>query len=127
MYRESYTLKALIGAAAFKDLDDQKRTGIADLTAKYKREGDAASDRYAKAQSDAEKDGGGDDMMGGWMKMMGGDQGGDDSEFAQAKKAKRKLDTDTLETLKGILKPEQVERLPERDNNMFQFGGGRGR
>lgn len=126
VYRDAYTTKALTAAAGFKDLDQQQQTGIADLAAIYKRESAAANDRYAKAQADAEKDGGGDDMMGGWMKMMNGDQGGDDTELSQAKKAKRKLDTDTLEKLKAILTPEQAERLPERDNNM-QFGGARGR
>ncbi len=128
IYREPYALKALNGAAAFKDLDADQKTGIAELTAKYKRDADAANEKYARATADAEKDGGGDDMMGGWMKMMGGDQGGDESDLAVAKKAKRKLDSDTIDKLKAILKPEQVERLPERDNNnLFQFGGGRGR
>lgn len=127
VYREAYATKALTAAAAFKDLDQQQQTGIADLAAIYKRESAAANDKYAKAQTDAEKDGGGEDMMGGWMKMMNGDQGGDDSELAQAKKAKRKLDTDTMDKLKAILTPEQVERLPERDNNNMQFGGPRGR
>lgn len=125
IYRESYTLKALNAAAGFKDLDTQQQTGVTDLLAKYKREIDAANDRYAKAQADAEKDGGGDDMMGGFMRMMGGDQGGDDSELAIARKDRRKIDTDTLEKLKAILTPEQAEKLPERENSMF--GGGRGR
>ena len=125
VYRESYTTKSLSAAAGFKDLDPQQQTGVTDLAAIYKRESVAANDRYAKAQTDAEKDGGGEDMMGGWMKMMNGDQGGDDSELSQAKKAKRKLDTDTVDKLKAILTPQQVERLPERENNMF--GGGRGR
>ena len=127
VYRDSYTMKALTGAAAFKDLDSEQRTGITELAARYKREADAANEKYAKATADAEKEGGGDDMMGGIMKMMGGDQGGDDSELSQAKKAKRKLDSETVDKLKAMLKPEQVERLPERDNNSFQFGGGRGR
>lgn len=125
VYREAYTGKALTAAAGFKDLDQQQQSGIADLAAVYKRESATANERYAKAQADAEKDGGGEDMMGGWMKMMNGDQGGDESDLAVAKKAKRKLDTDTLDKLKGILTPEQVERLPERENNMF--GGVRGR
>jgi Spy/CpxP family protein refolding chaperone len=126
IFRESYPLKALTSAAAFKDLKDDQKTAIADLTSKYKREADAANERTARATVDAEKDGGGSDMMGGFMRMMNGDQGGDDSELSQAKKAKRKLDTDTLDQLKTILTPEQADRLPERDNN-FQFGGPRGR
>jgi Spy/CpxP family protein refolding chaperone len=127
IYREPYALKALTAAAAFKDLDGPQKSGIADLAAKYKRDADAANERTAKAQSEAEKDGGGGDMMGGIVRMMNGDQGSDDSELSQAKKARRKLDSDTLEKLKGILTPEQAERLPERDDNGFQFGGPRGR
>ena len=126
VYRESYALKALNAASGFKDLDKDQQASISDLLGVYKRDAGPAADRVAKAQADAEKDGGGD-QFGGWMRMAGGDQGNDDSELTQARKAKRKLDSDALDKLKAVLNAEQADRLPERDSNPFQFGGGRGR
>lgn len=127
IYKEAYALKALNAAKEFKDLSSEQKAGIAEITASYQRDIAGANERYAKAQMDAEKDGGGDDMMSGWMKMMGGDQGKDESELSLAKKARRKLDSDALEKLKDILTPEQKDRLPERENDMFGFGGPRRR
>jgi Spy/CpxP family protein refolding chaperone len=125
IFKEPYSLKALNAAREFKDLTSEQKSGVDEIISKYKKEIAAANDRYARAQTDAEKDGGGEDMMGGWMRMMnGGDQGKDDSELAQARKARRKLDTDALDQLKTVLTPEQVERLPERQNDMMMWGGG---
>jgi len=125
IYKEPYPIKALNAAKGFKDLDDTQKSGVAELTAKYTREVDGLNDKWAKAQADAEKDGGGDDPMGGWMKMMNGDQGGDESDLAKARKARRDLDRDTMDKLKALLNEDQQTRLPERDNaGMFQFGGG---
>ncbi len=128
IYKEPYPIKALNAAKAFKDLDDAQKTGITELTTKFTREVDALNDKWAKAQAEAEKDGGGDDMMGGWMRMMNGDQGGDETDLAKARKARRELDRETMDKLKALLNEDQQARLPERDTGgMFQFGGGRGR
>ncbi len=126
IYREPYPLKALTAAKDFKDLTSEQRSTIDEILAKYQRELAPLNERYAKAQADAEKDGGGSDMATGWMRMMsGGDQDNDDSELSQARKARRKLDSDTLDKLKGLLTDEQKDRLPERENQMWGMPRGR--
>jgi Spy/CpxP family protein refolding chaperone len=128
IYKEAYAFKALNAANDFKDLTDEQKTGIAEIRTSYTKDIGGANERYARAQADAEKDGGGDDMMSGWMRMMnGGGDGKDESELSLARKARRKLDSDALEKLKAILTPEQKDRLPERENDMFQSGGPRRR
>jgi hypothetical protein len=128
IYREPYAVKAMTAAKDFKDLDADKKESVEQLLASYQRDAQALNDKWARLQWDAEKDGGGDDQMAPWMRMMNGDQGGDTSELGQTRKARRKLDTDTMDKLKALLTEEQIERLPERDNNgMFQWGGGRNR
>ncbi|HMN42221.1 MAG TPA: hypothetical protein PKE29_15355 [Phycisphaerales bacterium] len=127
IYKEPYAIKALNAARAFTDLTSEQKAGIGEITASYQRDVAGANERYERAQMEAEKDGGGDDMVSGWMRMMGGDQGKDESELTVAKKERRKLDSDALAKLKDILTPEQKDRLPERENDMFGFGGPRRR
>ena len=76
-----------------------------------------------------EKDGGGDLMTSGWMRMMGGDDSGDSPQQV-ARRARRELDRTTLDKLKALLTEEQQDKLPERDqqaNPWGGFGGGGGR
>jgi Spy/CpxP family protein refolding chaperone len=128
IYNEPYAMKALNAAKGFKDLTDEQRKGIDEIVESYQRDVAGANERYCKAQTEAEKDGGGDDMLTGVFRMMGGgDQGKDESELSQAKKARRKLDSDALDKLKHLLTPDQKDRLPERENDMFQWGAPRRR
>jgi hypothetical protein len=126
IFKESYSVKALNAVKDFQDLTADQKKGVEEIASKYQKEIAAANDRYAKAQADAEKDGSGEDMMGGWMRMMngGGDQGKDESELSLARKARRKLDTDALDQLKGLLTQDQIDRLPERQNDNMMWGGG---
>lgn len=126
VYRESYTLKAIDAAAKFKDLSVESKQGVADIKAAYERDLAAANERWARAIADEEKDGGGDLMAAGMMRWMGGADEGD-SPQQQARKVRRELDKASLDKLKALLTPEQVESLPERDaERMPGFGGGGG-
>lgn len=128
IYRESHVLKCLKAAGEFDDVSSEKKQQIADMTAKYERESGPMNDKWARLQADAEKDGGGDDMMQGWMRMArgGGDDANDKSELSDIRKNRRKLDNDTVDKLKAMLTEEQIDRLPKRENQVFQgFGGGR--
>lgn len=127
IYRESHIDRCLKAAGEFSDLSSEAKAQVADMAAKYEREAGPMNDKWARLQADAEKDGGGDDMMQGWMRMArGGDDSNDKSELAEIRKARRKLDSDMMDKLKALLNEDQVDRLPRRESQQFQgFGGGR--
>lgn len=126
VYREPYTLKAIDAAAKFKDLSKENAQAISELKSAYQRDLNAANDRWARAIADEEKDGGGDLMAANMMRWMGGGDDGD-SPQQQARKARRELDKATLDKLKTLLTPEQVDNLPEREaERMGGWGGGGG-
>jgi uncharacterized protein YjiS (DUF1127 family) len=125
VYRESFTSKALAAATQFKDLDDNQKKGIEEIRASYERDAVGANERLAQAITAAEADGGGDESFAFLNRMAGGDQGGE-SDLVKARRARRELDRNTIDKLKDLLTPSQVDRLPEReeDDRRF-FGGGR--
>ncbi len=127
IFRESHAVRCLKAAAEFNDLSSETKQQIADMLTRYEREAQPLNDRWARLTAEAEKDGGGDDMMQGWMRMArgGGDDDGDKSELAETRRNRRKLDTDTLEKLKALLNEDQIDRLPRRESAFQGFGGGR--
>lgn len=130
VYREPYVEKALAAAADFKDLTPEERTAIKEMSETYRRERAAANERWARAIGDSEKDGGGDPMLAGFMRMGGEGDAGDD-ELSVARKARRTLDTQTLDKLRALLTDDQKARLPERETPpgpggmIFNTGGRR--
>lgn len=125
VYNETHTAKSLVAAAAFKDLDEKQKSGIAEVKASYERDIVAANEKLAQEISKAEADGGGDDSF-NWFNRMngGGDQG--ESDLTKARKARREIDRAALDKLKALLSESQVERLPERqDDQNRTFGGPR--
>lgn len=127
IYRDSHIIRCLKSASEFDDLSTEAKAQVADMTAKYDREAGPMNAKWARLQAEAEKEGGGDDLMQGWMRMArGGDDSNEKSELAEARKARRKLDSDMMEKLKAMLNEDQLERLPRREPQQMQgFGGGR--
>ncbi len=128
VYRERYTDRALAAAAAMDDLDKGQREGIAALKEQYRRDCAPMEQAAEKAAEDAEANFSLTGMMGGggMMRMMGGDEA-----TQAARKARRELDTATLDRLKAILTPDQAAKLPDRsqdagDSGFGGFGGGGG-
>lgn len=120
IYRDPYVLRAMNAAVEYTDLSTDKKTMIEDAKKAFQRDVGMMNEKLARLQGEAEKDGGGDDMAQGWMRMMGGgQQGNDDSELSQTRRAKRKLENDTLDKLRSMLTPEQVDRLPERESDRW--------
>lgn len=124
VYRESYPAKAIAEAEKFNDLDADQKASIASLKSGYERDLDVANKAWASAIEAKEEEHGGSIgvMMSGWM---GGGDGKD--PVADARKARRELDTQTKERLHSILRKEQKERLPEdkaepKDNGMMNWG-----
>ncbi len=120
IYRDTHTGKCLKAAMEFKDLTDEQSSSIQDLLAGYERELKSVNSEWAEAQQALEADGGGDPFA----MLMGG---GENPAVADARKAKRELDKNTREKLLAILSEEQIERLPEREEDgpgmMFRIGG----
>lgn len=120
VYRERYTDRALAAAAAMDDLDKGQREGIAALKEQYRRDCTPMEQAAEKAADDAEANFSLSGMMGGGgvMRMMGGDEA-----TQAARKARRELDTATLDRLKAILTPEQGAKLPDRSQDTGNEGG----
>lgn len=121
VYRDTHTGKSLKAAAEFADLTAEQKTAIAELLETYEREVKSLNSRWAEAIQAQEADGGGDPMA----MFMGG---GEDPAVADARKAKRELDKTTRDKLIALLNEDQVERLPEREDDgpggfMFRVGG----
>lgn len=125
VYAKTYTSKVLTAATGFEDLTDDQRARLKQLAARYERELDAANKKWVKAIEESEGEGGGGVMMGagGQMMMveMGDEQGG---PVDDARKARLDLNRNYLAQVRGLLSPEQRERLPERQ--LPQRAGGAG-
>lgn len=122
VYGTAYPIRALDAADKFSDLTPEQKSTLASIRESYQRDITSANTKWASEIAKAEADGGGDDMMGGWMRMMQG--GGDnepESELVKARKARRQMDRDATDKIKAALNEAQKDRLPERDDPM---GGG---
>lgn len=130
VYRERYTDRAIAAAAAMEGLDKAQQEGIAALKAQYLRDRAPLEQAAEKAAEDAEANFSLAGMAGGGMnvmRMMGGDEA-----TQAARKARRELDSATLDKLKAILTPDQAAKLPDRSQDTGSdapfggFGGGGG-
>ncbi len=120
IYGEPHLVKAAAAAEKFDDITPEQKSTITAIREAYLREVESANQAWAAEQAKAEADGGGDEMMQNWGRMMQSGDGPEQTPLAKARAARRKLDRETLEKLKAALTEEQIERLPERDD---AFGG----
>jgi Spy/CpxP family protein refolding chaperone len=107
VYRPSLAGRSLEAAAGFGDLDDSQRTAIEALRGSYLRDSSGINDKLAAAQEDMENT-----MTVGQM-MRRGRGGPDDGPMGDLRRQRRDLDRTALDNLKKILKPGQIERLPQ--------------
>lgn len=131
VYKESHVMKMITAAEGFTDLDPAQKDALGSVRSQYVRELSDVNDRWAAAVEAQEEKLGGTIMvmMKQQMSMFGA--GGDEKEkdpIAEAKKARKEIDEKAEERIKGVLKPEQVSKLPERTPepaNDFEmmFGG----
>lgn len=113
VYRATRTASAFDAALGFDDLDPKQREAINTLSEQYRRDLDAACEKWAQAILDEEKSGAGDARFGGTFISVGDDN--EDSPVALASKAKRELEKKSLDGLKTLLTEKQIERLPKRE------------
>ncbi len=126
VYREPYALQAMRAALELDDLDADQRAELERLLASYERDLDRANDAWASAIAADEANrrevairGPG----GSPMRLMVGEAS---EEVEAARDARRDLNRDALARVRGLLTPEQRDRLPERDTDRrLPSGGGR--
>lgn len=106
IYRQTGATRQIAAAEGLADLTAEQKETITTLKQTYTRELEAANDKLATAQEQAEMTMTVDRIM----RRFGGDNAEDPT--ADARQAKRDLDRKTTESLQKALTPEQVERLP---------------
>jgi hypothetical protein len=114
VYRNAHPETAMNAAMEFSDITADQKSSISSMLESYSRDVRPFNQRWADEITKAEADGGGDEMMANWQRMMSGGAGGEESDLAKARKARRQFDKDMVDKLKGILTEAQRERLPER-------------
>ncbi len=122
IYRPTQASRAIEAARGFTDLDENQKSALATLDESFTREMSSLNRQLEQATLDREESVTAQDMMSrGW-----GGFGGDDGPLGELRQKRRDLDTTTTEKLRALLTPEQVERLPRREDR-FGPGGGEDR
>jgi Spy/CpxP family protein refolding chaperone len=110
IYRPSHALRVIEAAAAFADLDDNQRAAISSIRDSFVRESAALNRQLEQATIKNEETLTVQDMMSRGFRAAGGN---DDMEALRDKR--RELESSTVEKVRAVLSPEQIERLPRRD------------
>lgn len=113
VYKESRVAKDLDAALAMSDLDESQRERLKEIKAAYARDLGPVNNRWADAIRESEQSGQEGGMAlggGGFISMRMGEE---PEGLREARKARREMDEKTRERLKGVLRPEQQEKLPK--------------
>ncbi len=121
IYRESTSSRELTAAKGFADLDETQKQGIISLNDSYQREVSSLNDQLAKATEEVEETITADRVFRQRRDEI------DDGPAGDLWRKRRDLDRTTAESLRKLLRPEQVERLPrpEREGPDDRGGGRR--
>jgi hypothetical protein len=123
VYRETRTSRELTAAKGFGDLDEGQRQSLAALGESYQRDAGALNDQIARATEEAEESITVDRFFRARRDEI------DDGPLGEFWRKRRDLDRITRESLRKLLSPEQIERLPrsERDEDDNTGDGAPGR
>ncbi|MDX2130672.1 MAG: hypothetical protein SFY69_01310 [Planctomycetota bacterium] len=123
VYRPTMAQRALDAAAGFEDLTDTQRESVRTLRESYSRTLRTSNDKMASAIEENEMKATVGAMM---MQRFGG--GREQGPLDEIRRERRESNSATLESLRKILSPEQIERLPSREQGEDEErGGGRRR
>lgn len=117
VYRASHTTKSLDAALKLADLTPEQAEQIRGIRDSYAADAQGLNTRWASAIEEQEAKNGGTFGVMTMGFMGGGDEGQD--PVRDARKARRDLDKQVLERLKGVLTEAQREQLPARDEEPF--------
>ena len=115
VYRRGYAGRSIDAATAFADLDQTQKDGITALKESYERQVSGINEKLTKAVEETEQTFDVSQMFGG--------RGDREDPAGDLRREKRELDQATIESLQKLLKEEQIEKLPKREER----GGGGGR
>jgi hypothetical protein len=118
VYRPTRAARAIDGAMGLNDLTPEQKTQVEELKASYARAMEPLNEKLAKATQENEET----MTAEGMMRMFGG--GPQEGPLADARRERRDQMNDTVEKLRKILTPEQVERLPSGNDEGGPGGGG---
>jgi hypothetical protein len=117
VYREMQGQKSFAAAMKFADLDEAQKESLQTLRGNYERELASLNKQLEQAIEEAEMT---FNMAQGWG-------GRDRGPAGDLRRERRDLEQSTMENMKKLLKPEQVERLPKGEEQQDRWGGpGRG-
>jgi Spy/CpxP family protein refolding chaperone len=116
VYRENYGKQVLDAVAGFSDLDETQKATVQAISEGYARDLAAANEQMTAAILEREKD-----MTVRDMFRRGRGGGMDDLN-----ESRRELEAAAIESLKKVLTPEQIARLPERERERDRGGRDRG-
>ena len=120
VYRPTQAGRALDAVKGFTDLDDTQGTALTSLKESYERELGALNKQLEQATLDREESITAQDLM---SRGFGG-FGGEDGPAGELRQKRRDLDSTTMDKLRALLTPEQVEKLPRRDVDVRGGPGG---
>jgi hypothetical protein len=116
IYRATRSSRELTAAAGFADADAPQRQAIAELTASYNRQLETLNDELATATEQNEMSMTVERMVRRFGRGGGGG-GGDEDPTADVREKRRELDRSTSESLRKLLTAEQIDRLPQPDED----------
>ena len=128
VYRENRTRRAFDMALGMDDLDADQRARIEALFSDFNKRASALNKSWADALEKEALSGGGEGRMsfttsdGAQVEIAGA--GSEASEAVKARQERRDMDSEMYDALRGILRPDQQERLPQRREG--GAGGGPG-
>lgn len=112
IYRPTQAGRAIETASKFSDLSAEQKSSLDSISASYNRELSAINKEMEQAWEKREASFSPRDLMGGRGR---GGMFGEDDESQALRDRRRALDESTVDKIKAILTPEQVEQLPSRD------------
>jgi hypothetical protein len=121
VYRPTQASRALEAARAFTDLDENQTAALGTLAETYDRELTSLNKQLEQATLDREESITAQDLM---SRGMGGFRG-EDGPAGELREKRRELDNTTMDKLRALLTPEQIENLPRRDDRAGPGGGDR--
>lgn len=122
IYRPSMAARSFEAAAGFADLDETQKDALAAMRASYERDVSSVNDRLAAAQEESEG------AITVREIMRRGRGGAEEGPMGELRRERRDLDRSALDNLRKLLRPEQIERLPQNDREgRPDRGGDRGR
>ena len=122
VYRENRTRRAFDMVLGMDSLDADQRARVNALFDDFNKQAASLNRRWADALEKDALAGSGGGMSfttagGAQIEILGAI--GEESEAREARQARRDLDNEMYASLRGILRPDQQERLPERSEGLF--------